>query len=108
MTLSTVSRRSLIKSALVGLAAIPVIVCPSRAEAAVLEASDPQAKALGFVTDAAAVDPKANPKFAAGQNCASCSQYKGKPTDATAPCVIFSMKTVPAAGWCKVWAKRTA
>jgi hypothetical protein len=57
--------------------------------------------------DASKVDAKAYPTFKAGQRCSTCAQYQGKQTDATATCIIFPNHTVPAGGWCQVWAQRT-
>ena len=75
------------------------------AQAMVSEA-DPQAKALGYVIDAAKVDPKKYPKYAAGQICANCALYQGKPTDPAAGCALFAGRQVPAKAWCSAWAKR--
>src|SRR3974390_3078152 len=104
------ARRTLIKGAVAGLAAIPVVALVGRADAAAakLDPNDPQAKGLGFVTDTATVDNKANPTHKPDQLCSNCVQYQGKATDAEAPCVIFMAKIVPAKGWCKVWAKKPA
>jgi hypothetical protein len=71
-----------------------------------LDVGDPTAKALGFLTDATKVDAASNPTFKAGQKCATCAQYQGKASDATAGCNIFAGHSVPAAGWCKVWAQK--
>ncbi len=105
-----IGRRGLIKGALAGITAIAVVGVTPRASAAAvaLDVNDAQAKSLGFVLDGAKVDAKANPNFKPEQKCANCAQYKGAATDAVAPCAIFAGKTVPAAGWCKVWAKKPA
>jgi len=82
---------------------------PAPAALPKLELTDPSAKALLYVEDAAKVDRK-NPlaaRFAANQNCASCSQIQGKPGDAYRPCAIFPGKLVAAKGWCSVWAPKT-
>lgn len=73
-----------------------------------LDPKDPQAVALGYVTDASTLDPSKNPPFAPGRHCANCVQFKGAATDAQAPCGIFAGKSVAAAGWCKVWAPKPA
>ena len=102
-------RRAILKGALAGLAAIPVVAAVTRAEAAPaakLDPNDPQAKALGYVTDTSKVDAKTNPTHKPDQKCANCVQFQGKATDASAPCTIFAGKQVEAAGWCKVWAKK--
>ena len=103
------SRRDLMKGALAG-ALVPVLGLIGKgaraADLTPLDPNDPAAKALGFVTDASKVDASANPTFKAGQHCASCAQFQGKPTDATAACTIFAGHSVPAGGWCKAWVQR--
>ena len=73
-----------------------------------LDPKDPTAQALGFVTDATKVDAKANTTYKPDQKCSTCAQYQGKASDATAACNIFAGKSVPAGGWCKVWAQKPA
>jgi hypothetical protein len=103
-------RRAILKGALSGLAAIPVVALVTRADAAApaakLDPNDAQAKALGYVADTSKVDAKTNPTHKPDQKCANCVQYQGKATDAVAPCTIFAGRQVDAAGWCKVWAKK--
>lgn len=103
-------RRDLLKGALAGLAAIPVVAVVDRAAAAApaqaLDVNDPQAKALGYILDTTKVDPKANPMHKPDQHCGNCLQYQGKATDPVAPCAIFQGRTVVNKGWCKVWAKK--
>jgi len=76
------------------------------ADAPKVDPTDPQAKALGYVTDAAQADKARFPKYAAGQTCGSCQLYQGKPTDANAPCAIFAGKQVAAKGWCSAYTKK--
>ncbi|GAC1308853.1 MAG: hypothetical protein NVSMB10_15450 [Steroidobacteraceae bacterium] len=106
------TRRSIVKSGLIAGALVPVFgLLGSRGEAAALPAldpADPTAKALGFVNDASKVDASANPTYKAGQACRTCAQYQGKPTDPVAGCNIFAGHSVPAGGWCKVWAQKPA
>jgi len=108
MSSHRIPRRSLLKNALLGIAAAPAVGWLGRAESAPvkLEVSDPQAKALGYVEDAKTVDAKANPNYKPGQTCANCLQSQGKAGDAQLPCNIFPGKLVQAKGWCKVWVKR--
>ncbi len=73
-----------------------------------VDATDPTAQALGYVPNAAKVDPKTNPTYMAGQHCAVCAQFQGKATDKQGPCVLFPGKQVYAAGWCRGWAKKPA
>lgn len=73
---------------------------------AMVDEKDAQAVALGYVADAKRVDVKKQPKFAAGQNCANCVLYQGKPTDKAGGCPLFAGKQVAGAGWCNAWAKK--
>jgi len=71
-----------------------------------VEEKDPQAAALGYVVDATKADTKKFPKYAAGQMCANCALYQGKPTDAAGACPLFAGKQVAGKGWCSAWAKK--
>ena len=77
----------------------------ARAQAAVDE-KDPQAAALGYAADAARVDVKKYPKYAAGQACSNCALYQGKAGEAGGLCPLFAGKQVNAKGWCSAWAKK--
>jgi len=101
-------RRTVLKGALLGVAAIPAAALVGRAEAAAakVDPSEPQAKSLGYVEDATKVDTKANPNYKPGQHCANCLQSQVKAGEAYIPCNIFPGKLVNANGWCKVWVKR--
>jgi len=105
-----ISRRAMVKSGLIAGALVPAIgLIGNRAGAAALpplDPSDPTAKALSFVNDASKVNAAANPTFKPTQKCANCAQYQGKPGDASAGCNIFAGHSVPAGGWCKVWAQK--
>ncbi len=74
MSEKTIARRSLLKGALLGAAAVPMTALLGRAEAAAgkVDPNEPQAKSLGYVEDAAKVDAKANPNFKPGQACSNC------------------------------------
>jgi hypothetical protein len=71
-----------------------------------LDEKDPQAVALGYVSDATRADSKRFPKYAAGQQCGSCALYQGKPGDAYGACPLFAARQVAAKGWCSAWAKK--
>ena len=73
---------------------------------ALLDEKDAQAVALGYVADAKRVDVKKYVKFAAGQDCASCALFQGKPGDKAGGCPLFGAKQVAGAGWCSAWAKK--
>ena len=81
------------------------LAATARAQALVDE-KDAQAIALGYVAEAKRVDVKKYPKFAAGQNCASCALYQGKAADQAGACPLFAGKQVAATGWCGAWAKK--
>jgi High potential iron-sulfur protein len=103
-------RRTLLKGALLGVAAVPVSALLSRTATAAggrVDPNEPQAKSLGYVEDATKVDAKANPNFKPGQMCAGCLQAPtAKPGMAEVPCNIFAGRPVAAKGWCKVFVKR--
>src|SRR5450631_257435 len=105
---SKMTRRTIVKSGLIAGALVPAfgLIAGTAGAAALtpLDANDPTAKALGFVTDAAKVDAAANPTYKPTQKCSTCAQYLGKAGEATAGCNIFAGHSVPAAGWCKVYA----
>jgi hypothetical protein len=109
---SKMTRRSIVKGGLLAGALIPAYgLIGNRAAAAglpALDPSDPTAKSLGFVTDATTVSAAANPTYKPGQKCAGCAQFQGKPSDTSAPCTIFTGHSVPAGGWCKVYAPKPA
>jgi hypothetical protein len=71
-----------------------------------VDEKDPQAQALGYLADAARVDPAKNKAYVAGSQCGSCAQYQGKAGDATGPCTIFQGKQVTAKGWCSAFVKK--
>ena len=73
---------------------------------ALVDEKDPQAAGLGYVADAKRVDTKKHTKYAAGQTCANCALYQGKPTDKAGGCPLFAGKQVAGAGWCSAWAKK--
>jgi hypothetical protein len=98
-------RREVLKS--MGLAAgvSAVLPCPRArsAEPKRLDVKDPAAVALGYVEDAAQIDPKKYPQFAPGSNCENCLQLQGSPGNAYRPCTLFPGKLVAAIGWCTGW-----
>jgi hypothetical protein len=109
---SKISRRALVKGGLIAGVCLPAmgLIVDTSAAAGLppLDPKDPTAEALGFVTDHTKVDAKANATYKPDQHCGNCAQYQGKEADATAGCLIFAGKSVPTAGWCKVWAQKPA
>ncbi|SAK44121.1 high potential iron-sulfur protein [Caballeronia pedi] len=75
----------------------------ARADLPHLSESDPAAAAVGYKEDAAKIDKTKYPNFAADQNCANCSLYQGKSSDAWGGCTLFNGKLVAGKGWCASW-----
>src|SRR5262245_56583511 len=94
-----ISRRGLLKNALVTTAFVPAIgliaTDAHAAELTPLDPNEPGPKAFGFVNDATKVDTKAHPTYAAGQHCSVCAQFRGKPVDTRGGCSIFTDHSVP-------------
>jgi High potential iron-sulfur protein len=109
-----IPRRTLLKSALLGLAAIPASAMIGEAMAGAppalvpIDGNDPAAKALGYAADSSKVDAKANPTHKPEQKCVTCVQFQGKAGDARGGCNLFPGKSVAGEGWCKVWALKPA
>jgi hypothetical protein len=102
----SITRRTMIQGGLAASLVVPALIGARAAAAAALtplDAKDPQAVTLGFVSDASKVDAAANPNYSSGQTCSNCQQYQGTANETQAGCVLFPGKSVPAAGWCKVW-----
>ncbi len=97
-------RRFMILAASV--ASTTVLSTESRADAPLLAENDPTALALGYKADAAKVDKTKFPRFQAGQTCANCQLYQGKPGSVTGPCPTYGGKLVYAKGWCNAYVKK--
>jgi hypothetical protein len=105
----TLPRRTILKVALMGGAALPLMARLTDAEAAaqpLVDVNDPVGKSLGYTTDTTKVDAKANPTHKVTQKCANCIQFQGKATDKQGACNLFPGKDVLGGGWCKVWAQK--
>jgi hypothetical protein len=101
------NRRTVLKNALAGLAALPAAGLIRDAAAAAqgatprLDEKDPMAVAMGYVHDAKKAEK--DPQYKPGSKCANCLQLQGKEGDEWRPCNIFAGKLVNANGWCRVW-----
>lgn len=84
-----------------------LVLLPTHAQVMLTE-SDPQAKGLGYVTDAAKVDRTLQPKFKPNQACKNCRFYKGASDDSTGGCTLFANKRVSASGWCSAYQLKNA
>jgi len=58
------------------------------------------------VADATKADKAKYKTYAAGQACANCQLFQGKPGDAYGNCPLFAGKQVSAKGWCSAFAKK--
>jgi hypothetical protein len=73
-----------------------------------LDEKDPQALALGYVSESAKADKNKYPNHNIEQRCHTCQLFSGKPTDTTASCAVFSGKHVAGIGWCSAHAKKAS
>ena len=95
-------RRALLRRLALGLTLVPLAGLPSRrahaADPPLLGESDPAARALDYVEDAAKAKGAQS-----GSLCSNCSVYGGADGAIAGPCTLFPGKWVKAAGWCKSW-----
>jgi hypothetical protein len=68
-----------------------------------VDEKEPQAVALGYVTDAKRVDKAKFPKYAPPQRCAICQFYTAPATAPMGPCTIFASRPVAGPGWCSAY-----
>ena len=95
-------RRRFLTQLALAAAALPLLSRAGTALAAPLPrlpASNPQAKALGYVENAAATK---NPAHKPGSVCTNCQFF----TASTGACVLFAGFSVAPKGWCSAWAKK--
>jgi High potential iron-sulfur protein len=104
--MSNTSRRAFVMSIVAGSSALAASRVHAQAAAAKLDEADAQAVALGYKADASKVDKAKYPQRVATQLCGGCNFYQGKPSDAMAPCQLFSGKQVAGKGWCTAFAKK--
>lgn len=97
------SRRTFIVQLSLGGATLLAGLKLAHAQSSILDEKDAQALALGYKDDEKKVDKTKFPNYEAGQKCADCSLYQGKPGDASGACPVFSDKLVAAKGWCSAW-----
>lgn len=91
---------------LLSLAATGAAIATSAQAQAMVDEKDPQAVALGYVSEAKRADVKKYAKYAAGQNCTGCALYQSKAADKAGACPLFAGKQVAGAGWCSAYAKK--
>jgi High potential iron-sulfur protein len=99
------SRRRLLKSLSLGVALIPIAWAPANravaADAPLVTADDPTAKALRYTSDASTA-----PDAKRGSSCANCRFYQGAADSSRGGCLLFPSKSVKATGWCSSWTAR--
>ena len=104
MTEHRPSRRRFLVQAAVAATALPLMarMIGEPAEAAALPKltlANPQAKALGYVDNAATTK---NAAFKPGSSCSNCQFF----TAATGACALYAGFAVSPKGWCSAWAKK--
>lgn len=97
------SRRQFIQ--IIPVAGAAALMAAGAARAAMVDENDAQAKALGYVADAAKVDKGKFKQYAAGQACGNCALYQGGAAPA-GKCALFPGKDVAGKGWCSAYAKK--
>jgi hypothetical protein len=103
------ARRTFFVAAFAWGAGVPIVVVKAQTTAQTrVDDKDPQAIALGYVSDSAKADKSKYPNHTVQQRCQTCQLFSGKPTDITASCAVFSGKHVAAIGWCSAYAKKAA
>jgi len=68
--------------------------------------SEAQAVALGYVALSSQADKAKYPTHTTAQSCSVCALYSGAAGAPAGPCSIFSGRQVSAQGWCSAWAKK--
>lgn len=94
-------RRRLLTGVALGMALLPLagtLTSANAADAPLVTADDPTAKALKYVSDASK-SKDAKP----GSTCANCTLYQGTTGAAQGGCLLFPGKSVKASGWCSSW-----
>jgi len=104
------ARRHFLQMIAVGAAAVPACAFAVRGLRAQekVDPGDELAQQLGYVEDAAEVDPSAWPAYEEGQLCSNCQLYTGAEGEAWGPCQIFGGDLVAADGWCSAWVEQSA
>lgn len=95
-------RRRLLSSLAMAAAALPLLRVGTAQAASLphLTLDDPTAKALHYTENASQLDPKTQPAYKPGADCANCQLYQGDRKAAWGPCAVFPGKDVKASGWC--------
>lgn len=100
------TRRQFVLAVIPAATLLPGAARTALAQATRLEEKDAIAVALGYRHDAAKVDAKKFPAYAAGRNCSHCQLFQAKAGDAWGACPAVGGKLVNAKGWCQAWVKK--
>jgi len=106
------TRRALLRTALRGIAAVPVAgalaptAAPRADGAPRLREDAPDARALGYVHDASDVDTGRFSQYEPGQKCSNCRLIQGEPGAQWRPCEMFPDRLINRDGWCSAWMRR--
>jgi len=100
------TRRQFVFAVIPAAALLPGAARTALAQGTRVEEKDPLALSLGYVHDAAKVDAKKFPTYAAGRNCSNCQLFQAKAGEAWGGCPPLGGKLVNAKGWCQVWVKK--
>ena len=110
MSKISTSRRDFIRSLAIGIAVLPwaksfgATAAPALPHLAV---TDPAAKSLGYVENAAKLDPAKESAFKKGSKCSACALFQAaQASGGYAPCAAFPGKAVNANGWCRAFAAK--
>ena len=76
------------------------------APSAMVDPTESQAVALGYVVATSQVDKAKYKMHVDTQVCANCVLYSGAVGASSGPCSIFAGRQVNAQGWCSAWAKK--
>lgn len=104
-----IQRRDFLKFGAFAVASIAIaagVGKPGQAAEPHVDEKDATAQSLGYKHDATKVDKAKFAKYKAGETCANCQLYQGKPGEAWGPCPIFTGKEVSAKGWCSAYVKK--
>ena len=104
-----INRRDFLKIGSLAVASVAIAARmgkPAQAAAPRVDEKDATAQSLGYKLDATKVDKAKFAKYQAGEACANCQFYQGKPGEAWGPCLIFTSKEVSAKGWCSAYVKK--
>ena len=110
MSKISTSRRDFIRSLALGAAVLPWAKSFAASAAPALPhlaITDPAAQSLGYIENAAKLDPAKESAFKKGSKCSQCTLYQGaQASGGYAPCAVFPGKAVNAKGWCRAFAAK--